>query len=176
MNEVELAYIAGIMDGEGCIGIHQQRMYSQCLIHKSKLRAWQSRHHENDAVYTYRSNIAISNTNKAVLEYIKGLMGGTVCSIIHNHPKWRDSWEWRASTKQACSIIKLLLPYLRIKRKQAELLIKYQQFKETIIHTGRHYTLEEWDALRQYHNQMCTLNGHPPQDQVFKYQEADNGF
>lgn len=176
MKEVELAYIAGIVDGEGCIGIHRQRMYSQRLIHKSKLRAWQSEHHKGDDVCTYRSSIAVSNTNRSVLEYIKSLMGGTIHPIIHNHPKWRDSWEWRVSTKQAYGVAKRLLPYLQIKRKQAELLIIYQDYKDTIIHMGRHYTLGEWDALRQYHNQMCTLNGHPPKDQIFQYQEAENGF
>lgn len=159
MDNIELAYIAGLFDGEGCIGIHRQKYLSR----KDRKKPYK-KGHSNHPNSTYRSIITIANTDKEIIEYIQSCFNGSTHQVIvhKGNPKWKDSYEWRASTKTAADIIKLLLPYLRIKRRRAEILLKYQEFKDSLAKRGkRNYSKEEWAILDQFYARIHNLNRHP---------------
>lgn len=60
MEETEKAYIAGIIDGEGTVTI--------CMYNQPYKKYPYKKYH--------RTMIAITNTNKPVLEYIKSFLAG----------------------------------------------------------------------------------------------------
>ncbi len=84
--------------------------------------------------------------------------GGAVVHNISKNPKHKDRWSWHIPSKQASEFLKLVLPYLQLKRPQAELAIKYQSGKKnwgpikTGYRSGTHkpnesYVLEEAQKL-----------------------------
>ncbi len=69
MKDIDLAYIAGLVDGEGCIMITKEnRLYTEA---KHGYRFW--------------LQVKITNTNKAVLEWVKDLFGGSVSQTIGDY-------------------------------------------------------------------------------------------
>jgi hypothetical protein len=102
----ELAYIAGLFDGEGCIS-----MMGPHLI------------------------IIISNTFKESLEFVDrvfGILGGGICEMHPSkkvklvHSNYKRRYDWRIRGKNAARILELLLPYLIIKKEQAILGIELE--------------------------------------------------
>lgn len=90
----QLAYIAGYVDGEGCI------------------------------YYDHSPRIDISNTYPDTLMWIKSIFHGTVGLKSVACGPHRTSYRYRASGENALRICKLLLPFLREKQKQACILIQ----------------------------------------------------
>lgn len=105
IKKTELNYIAGIFDGEGSIWIYKRK--------------------ENNKI---RINTSITNTNLEVLEFVKETMQ------IGNVFKNRDDRAnlpchgWQTTDGYSYIFLKRLLPYLKIKRVQAENAIK--QYEE----------------------------------------------
>ena len=112
MEEKELAYFAGFIDGEGCIGTCPQRGYGK-------------RAHNT----TPRQQIRLSatNVNKGILEDLRNTFGGWVGSHGRAIGNRKESWRWNIDSKRACEAIELLLPHLRIKKRQAMLCIELQE-------------------------------------------------
>ena len=103
-----LAYVAGFFDGEGtiaaCIKFRVNRNSYGCVV-----------------------QVAIGNTNKTVLEYIQGLTGlGNIREVQVKYPNAKIIYHW-ALTNQTDKLkfLKLILPFLKVKRLNAELAIKY---------------------------------------------------
>lgn len=99
------AYMAGILDGEGCIRIVHDTVNN---IDRSYDR--------------YRLFIAVSNTNKNVLEWAADRYGGSVC--IHNKfskvKNEKTCFGWSCQGKHAYNILQKLYPYLIIKRERCQ--------------------------------------------------------
>ena len=106
----ELAYIAGFFDGEGCISIvkgHSRRI----PIGKK----WSPE---------YGLHFSLSNQHIPTLTYIKTITG--LGGIYRDSPDRKNNYKWAVSSNQAMEILKILLPYLKIKLPQAQLAIKFQ--------------------------------------------------
>lgn len=116
----DLAYTAGIIDGEGCIGIYPQQ------------KKW------------FRLNVTVSNTNEWLIQWFKFNYGGHITSYPE-HGTRKDKWVWEIWTKQAGKFLELIIPYLKIKKPQAELAIRFQQQKHCrgAPHTDKEKALEE---------------------------------
>lgn len=107
----EWAYFAGLIDGEGCIGINKFRIKNH---------------------YTYwRLRIQVTNTDSNICFWLKRELGGCV-STHHPHFPWSTRYVWAITGKKAGELLKKILPYLRIKKFQAELAIQFQ-FKRTAM-------------------------------------------
>jgi hypothetical protein len=97
-NERFYAYLAGLIDGEGC-------------IHVAKAGCNQLR-------------ISITNANGGCLKYIKNRMGGK----IHKRKKklnHKSSFRLIFSGKIAFKILGMIIPYLIVKEKEAKEALKY---------------------------------------------------
>ena len=124
--KMALAYAAGIIDGEGCIYIEH---------------AWSKKRR-----YRYPFlNVSVRNTNEWICQWFKIQFGGVVYPFTPRNPKWKVTWHWALSGHKAQEFLKLLLPYLQMKRPQAELAI---QFSIRPIGSNIAYTDEEI-ALRE---------------------------
>lgn len=92
--ETEWAYIAGILDGEGCITYNQNqrgRRYPK---------------------------ISIGNTHQGLVEWLRMVLGGsTYYQDRSDRPGWSDCWLWVHSSGAAVyAILSKCLPYLLVKR------------------------------------------------------------
>lgn len=102
MQEKDLAYIAGFIDGEGCI------------------RIGVSKNSRNPSLQVNASNSVI-----APLEFIQTLFGGSIYVWEHTNIKWKTSYRWAIYGRQGAIVLKSILPYLIIKKRQALLGIEY---------------------------------------------------
>jgi hypothetical protein len=102
LTEPEKAYIAGIIDGEGCIRIG----------------------HVGPLKRTLYLTIAVGMCHRGVIEWLQAkLSSGTI--KVNNHTKVRDGWnpQWlvRIHGKRAQLLCKAILPYMIVKREHAEI-------------------------------------------------------
>lgn len=104
MNENDLNYFAGFFDGEGSICI---------LKRQTRKTNWNPE---------YRLQVAIGQNDGATLDWIMNLFGGHLHQV-----KRDDSYYWIVSNRQAYTILKQVNPYLKYKKPQAELAIKFYE-------------------------------------------------
>lgn len=101
-----IAYIAGIVDGEGHIAMR---------VDHGK----------------YRSPIlTVTNTNKPLLDFLQSKYGGSMCALKVRSPKHNQAWSWRVSSKAAYTMIKDIRPHLIVKRAKALEVIAYYKNKK----------------------------------------------
>lgn len=108
MLETDKAYIAGFVDGEGYIGIS---------IHRRK--DW------NRPYYTTQLNVY--NTDIFALQSMAESAGVGSIYLAHRQerPEHKIGYVWRTTGLKAIELLKELLPYLKVKHKQAELAIRF---------------------------------------------------
>lgn len=106
LSDIDRAYLAGIVDGEGTIG--------------TSIRL--------------QIRVVISMTDQRVIEWIAGRTGRTVrCQI---RPGVRPLYDVGWVSQQAAAVLRQLLPYLKVKDKQAVLAIRLAELKAVNLHTG----------------------------------------
>lgn len=114
MSEVDLAYIAGFLDGEGCFSTQRN---SQASI-----------------------RITVSNTYKPVLDWLQENFGGNVRPHYKNKSKikknHRPVYVWDIMGKGAEYLCKIIAPFLKEKTEQALLLIGLAQTKQIAKRKG----------------------------------------
>ena len=106
LRKTDIAYTAGLVDGEGSIIIAKSysTKYGNC----------------------YRITTTIANNNLVILEWVNDKFGG------HIH-KSNSCYMWQLNGKKCHKFLTSLTPYLKIKSEQAELALQYIS---TIKHTG----------------------------------------
>lgn len=104
----QLAYTAGIIDGEGSISL---------------LRG------ESRPVQYFGLAVQVGSTTEWLLLWLESEYGGHIYKFNGNRPKSKPAWKWRINGKFALEFLELIVPYLHIKKPQAELAIKFQSRK-----------------------------------------------
>lgn len=127
MLETEKAYIAGFLDGEGYIGIS---------VHRRK--DWKRPY--------YTTQINIYNTDIFVLQSMVENAGVGTIYLGHRkeRPHHKVIYVWRTTGIKAIELLKELLPYLRVKKEQAELAIRFPNDGRT-FHDNR----ESQETIRE---------------------------
>jgi len=105
----DLAYTAGLLDGEGCINIAKIKPY--------KNKRMISPNH------TLR--VTISNTNSLMGEWLQDNFGGNIQVHHPQNRNWKDRYNWVLSEEKAKNLLVALLPYLKIKIEQAKIGIEF---------------------------------------------------
>jgi len=109
MKKTDLAYTAGIMDGEGSIGIAK---------HKSR---------SCKRGYTLELCVQVTSSDEWLCQWFKFGFGGSLGHSTNN--AGNPMWHWMIVARKAMGFLKLILPYLKLKQPQAELAIKFQSQK-----------------------------------------------
>src|SRR3972149_6279573 len=104
----ELAYIAGIFDGEGHVSIH--RNIPPKPTHSP----------------IYMLDVGITNTDADLIQHLLDEYGGHFGRTGIRDGHRQDCYRWRISGPSAVRFLKVLLPHLRIKNRQAEIAIAFQ--------------------------------------------------
>lgn len=124
MNEVDLAWSAGIIDGEGSIFITIQKRI------------------DRERPVNYLLRVSVQSTDPFMSPELKRLFPeGEVLSVQRGKPNCSDTLKWKITGKKAVKFLELILPYLRVKKDQAKLAIKFQ--RETKKH-WRYMTPEDY--------------------------------
>jgi len=107
LTDVEKAYLAGFIDGEGCLTIKNGG--PNCPNGRIQLN--------------------IYNTNEVILRYIRDKVGFGCVYVGTKEGKYNSKaktcWRYEVAACQCFVLLSSLLPYLRVKREQAELLLQY---------------------------------------------------
>ena len=118
--QLELAYIAGLFDGEGCVQF-KKRIETKGRLKSGKIKR------SNSTIIT----LEISMTDLPIIRWIhKILKVGAVNLNIKNKspsskPHWKDQLRWRCGYRDALNVAKLLIPHARVKRKKLQQIIKH---------------------------------------------------
>jgi hypothetical protein len=126
-----LAYIAGLIDGEGYVGITRAKTSKSAKGCKRGI--------------SYRLLVSVTMTDIRPLKFALRHIGlGRI--ITRKIPKngFRVPWTWSIWSKQASTVLNLLLPWLIVKKEQAKLCIKFQSIMRSPGNLGLHDS--EWKA------------------------------
>jgi len=133
----ELAWAAGFIDGEGCVSVAKSTRNGQPLPY-------------------YRADLSASNTVKAPLDKLSAMFGGRVMVVRPSVGRRRVSYAWKTSgTARSAEVLRQLLPWLTVKRRQAELILEFAQFFGTIKHQQKKPDRVKLELLKQ---RMHVLN------------------
>ncbi len=123
-----LAYTAGITDGEGHISILKK--------HKQNY---------------YYLQAGVRNTNEWLCQWLKMQFGGRITTWHPNRLNWKTSYQWIIEHKSAFEFLKLVLPYLNLKKPQADLAIKYQSRRSLLKRSESNKVLDEAEIVLMTH-------------------------
>ena len=102
INPYLVGYIAGLIDGEGSINInHKKRQY------------WLT--------------VDIATTSYPCAQWLKSIIGGHIRISDKPNEKHKTGYHWTVTSRQALCLLQLMLPYLRIKKEEALVAIRFQK-------------------------------------------------
>lgn len=109
MTKTKLAYLAGLLDGEGCFSILRGGKTGEC----------------------YSITIKITNSNLGLLRWVQANCGGH----IHQYPKhhnWKDIFQWSLYASNAVQLVRKVRSFLVAKQRQADILLCFRNPKHPI--------------------------------------------
>ena len=119
MNDTDVAYIAGLFDGEGCVS------YKQYM---------RKRPHNKKPYPTWQIRLEIAMTDKSILIWVNEMLGvGTVGEKRYKtkYTKgWKKQWRWRCSHRDAFKVCCLLFPYAHVKLGEIQKIIQHYSEKK----------------------------------------------
>ena len=131
MTDVEIAYAAGLIDGEGYVGVTRTRTNKAA---KGCRRG-----------VSYRTMVTVSMTDMRALKFLQRVAGnGRFTKIKKQKRSHRQAWRWTLWSRQAANFLKLIRPYLVIKAEAADVCIAFQD----AMRIGGYLSDEEW-AFRE---------------------------
>lgn len=130
--ELDRAWAAGFVDGEGCITL------SECTKKKTGCR-W------------FSAIVDVCQVNRKPLDKLQSIIGGRIRVL---KDEYGTAYQWRAYGDNTLVALKRVLPYLVGKRRQAELVIEFQKTKRKSwerlapeVHVRREAIFHELRAL-----------------------------
>ena len=94
----ERAYVAGLIDGEGCITVSQSKGY-----------------------YSARLDVGMAEPALTLLNQLHETFGGSLRQNRRETAKWAAAFRWTLMGKKAAAFFICIGPYLRLKQEQARL-------------------------------------------------------
>ncbi len=118
-NHIRYAYLAGAIDCDGSICIH-------------KVNPSENRRMINPS---YILQMIVSGADGRIMDYLYGTFGGAIYFVpsqaeyVKNGKQFggQPQYRWEVRTNLAAELCKKIVPLLRIKKKQAELAVRFQQ-------------------------------------------------
>lgn len=101
----DLAYLAGLIDGEGCISTHKVSATSTSI----------------------GLDLRVVNTYLPVLQWCQTRFGGRIHKKQLGAAHYKQGYAWCLSVGPLGKLLPQLLPFLQIKQKQARLAIRFSQ-------------------------------------------------
>jgi hypothetical protein len=135
----DLAYTAGLLDGEACITVEAPGI-DRAGRHKAG-----------------RVRIVVYMITPGVLQWLKNTYGGCFNERKSRQPGQRPVHFWGLTGKSAGMLLEYLLPYMRVKNRQAEVAIAFYRAQMTRI-VGQRLDPEYLAVLNGLKAEMLALN------------------
>ncbi|MDO8534616.1 MAG: LAGLIDADG family homing endonuclease [Xanthobacteraceae bacterium] len=131
-----MAYLAGMLDAEGCVGIAKDR-YKKTPHHKLQ--------------------VSVSNTDLSLLEGLKSEFGGFICSVKRYKKHHRLGYQWYITSGPAGGLLAAVKPYTVAKVDQIDVAIDFVEGKIRLpnLSAANHPEMLRREALYQA---MMALN------------------
>jgi hypothetical protein len=134
VSETDIAYIAGLFDGEGHI------QYKQYMRKKS---------HNRKAYPTWSIRMEMAMTDESVLRYVHEVLGvGTVNVKRYKTEKtkhYKKQWRWKCQFRDAYLVARLFWPYIHVKMEGIQKIIDhYGDSLPGKMMNGKVISLEEY--------------------------------
>ena len=116
MNQNDIAYMAGLFDGEGHVE------YKKRLVKQKKGK--------NKAYKTWSIRCEMSMTDRGVMEWFYETLGFGTLNKREAKKSWtgkKPQWRWRCSYRDALEFAKLLWPYAQVKLHKIEQIIDHYE-------------------------------------------------
>lgn len=110
----EKAYIAGIVDGEGCISITRRKIKSK------RSNNW-----------FYQTQVIVVNTDKRLIDFLVSLYGGFVTSPRREKAGHKPIYRWVITGNDMRQLLEDTLDYLILKREQARLALSFPSYRHS---------------------------------------------
>jgi hypothetical protein len=128
LTEAQQSYLAGLIDGEGCLSI--TRFY-----------------HPKSANPVYVFRVIITMTSENLIRDWHKITGiGSVFHSVRNqkHAKshWHDAWQWSIGQSEAYSLLKTIYPFMKLKRDQADTAFEFLALGTA--RSGKYGKVEKW--------------------------------
>lgn len=105
-SELDKAWAAGILDGEGCISISKEN------------------HTDTRAGLLHRPRVRVQMTHELTVRRLRDLFGGHILTVDGASVGRKMSWDWRLRhPQQVSTFLRGVLPYMVTKREEAILLL-----------------------------------------------------
>jgi hypothetical protein len=114
-NPVDLAYAAGLIDGEGCV-------YAICKSYRGSLRTI--------------VRLSVLMCSRPAVDWLRTKFGGSFYALPPRFGR-PDRFLWQVTCSHAGPVLRALLPYLKEKRKQAEVALQILDLLKTWGGDGR---------------------------------------
>ena len=139
VTEIDLAYTAGLIDGEACITLEAPG--------RAASGQWKAG----------RAKVEVAMITPDVLRWLHETFGGTFRDRKYRQPGQRPIYGWCVTGKQVGLLLERLLPYFKVKEPQARVAIAFCQAQ--LGHTvGQRTTPEYLAVLYDLKAQMLELN------------------
>lgn len=136
----KIAYAAGLVDGEGYIGI----IKSACWKGEKRLSP------------KFEATLTVTSTNKEIISWLIEHFGGyfhinNKASKIKN---WKTSFKWRLGNNKVTPFLLAIYPFLIIKKKQAKVVLEFLKKRR---HIRKNMSLKVSTKEFQYRNSCFSL-------------------
>jgi len=113
MNASHSAYVAGLVDGEGCICISKNHpVDKRGKIHRTHVQ--------------YNLELTITNTNLSIIRWLSKHAEGRRVSKGRKRARCKTAYNWRTTSREhLTSVLDNITPFLQAKRKQAIIAQKF---------------------------------------------------
>ncbi len=143
LSDWDRAYLAGFIDGEGTIGMKREQ-----------------RSHSKHGSGSYVPYVSAANTDPQVIEWLHMVFGGGLrkrATTVGGNAK-PFIWVWAVGARASVAVCKELMPFLRMKRPQAQLLISACQDRWGMGSATRRAGPEYWVRLEAAWESLRTMN------------------
>lgn len=132
ISERDKAFIAGLIEGEGWLGLHQNTLHSSGRTYKFPSPAF-----------------GLVNTEPEMVKYlIDTLEIGTVS--WQKHGKWKPQIKFNITkSAELITFFEIMIPYLRWKKTEAQLLLNWLYVRWEKYRQQKGYSAEELTAVEQ---------------------------
>ena len=113
-SELELAYLAGIIDGEGCIDIYK---------HDAGPRGARK--------YRFTMRVTVGMGRPELPKWLQQLFGGTLGVSPAKFNGRSAEWRWRVCSLKALYLLNKIYPYLVLKKDQAQIAMSFQKLQSS---------------------------------------------
>jgi len=120
----------------------------------------------------YSAQVGLRQVTPQVPYLLKETFGGCVAVSKPNEPNRRMLYQFQATDRPASRLSELLLPYLRIKRRQAELLVELQQTKQRAMLQPSHWFEREFPRWQEMElittEEAAKMLGYAPGNSIYQ--------